>query len=78
MKPQKQIICPDCTDTDPFAVECKYGAAAPINKALQDNMAQAVHNARGKLPVLVMKPRGWSDDDAWVCFRLEDFEEYYL
>jgi len=70
--------CPDCIDTEPFDVECKYGAAAPINSTLQENMAQCVRNSRGGLPTLVMKCKGWSDDDAWVCFRLKDFEEYFL
>lgn len=65
---------PDCKGTR-YAIECKYGAAAPINQTLQAAMDQAVTNAGDRLPVLVLKPRRWNKDDSWVCIKMRYFRE---
>jgi len=57
----------DCKDTDPFGVEIKHGAAAPISKTLQACMQQAIDNAGDRIPLLILHPKGWRMQDTWVC-----------
>lgn len=69
---------PDCI-SDPFAVEIKHGAAAPVPKWLSEAMDQAERNAPGRLsPVVVLHPKGWRIEDSLVVMRLSEFRDLFL
>lgn len=51
----------------PFSFECKHGAQIP--KTILKWWAQAVTNAAGRVPLLVLHPPRWKMEDSLVCMR---------
>lgn len=67
---------PDCKGTDPFSVQVKH---FEFPSYLLEHMAQTIMQADDDaLPTLVMHPKGHSLGQSWVCFRLCDFEDWFL